>query len=176
VAKQTLPCPGAQGLGFTGVRRSTFMHRGRQPRGREPGQPVTEGWANFKNPSRAPSSASTIALGQGRHPQGKQESRALAGPCLWKPGVQPTSRTANGHTRPAQIGLPPGGGCRQKRSCGGRLWPARLRPLPAHQKSGGQAEPPGQAGAQGLYLSNGLNTAHLWKEASSLCSLGDAST
>lgn len=149
---------------FTGVRHSTFMPRERQPRGKEPGQPVTERWANFKNPSRAPSSASTIALGQKHYPQGKQESRALAGPCLWKPGVQPISRTANGQTRPAQICLPPGGGCRQKRVL---RWPSLAciasRPLPAHRKSGGQDKPPGQAGAQGLYLSNRLNSPPLGK-------------
>lgn len=96
------------------MRLSTFTRREHQPRGREPGQPVTEGRANFKNPSQAPSSASTIALGRERDPQGKQESRARAGPCSESRGPDDFQNAVNGQTRPACSGLPLGGGCRQK--------------------------------------------------------------
>lgn len=165
-AEQTLPCPGGHGLGFTGVGHSTFMRQEHQPRGREPGQPVTEGWANFKNPSRAPSSASTIALGQGRHPQGTQESRALAGPCLRKPGLRPTSRMEPmARPTPRRLVCLEEAAAGRKGSCSGPLWPEGLKASARPPKSwtcpwgsagsragpAQHADPPGQPGAQGLY-------------------------
>lgn len=126
------------------------MRREHQPRGQEPGRPVTEGRASFKNPSRAPSSASTIALG---HPQGRQESRALAGPCLGEPGSPPTARPA-----PHRLVCFQEAAAGRKGPCSGPLWPACLKvsacPSGEWGSGGSRARParcpdPTQAGAQG---------------------------